>query len=112
MVGIDLVDIDRIEKALASTKFVQEVFTLSEREYCKKAENFAGIYCAKEAFVKAVGTGLTRSSFGEIEVLHYENGAPYYNLKGKASEALDKRKAHLPISHDKGVAIAICMLEK
>ncbi len=112
MVGIDLVSVSRIEKATQNPRFKSEVFTESEIAYCKTAQSFAGIYGAKEAFVKAIKTGLERSSFREIEVLHDDSGAPRYNLSGKMKEILGSKKAHLSISHDGDYAIAICLLEK
>ena len=57
-IGIDIVKISRIEKSIKSQSFLNKVFTENERAYCKKAENFTGIFAGKEAYFKALGTGL------------------------------------------------------
>lgn len=110
MVGVDVVSVERMEKALAQNGFIK-CFTEAERAHCKSAESYAGVYAAKEALVKATGTGLTRSALTEIEVKYELSGAPYYELSGKIKEIVGGRKVHLSISHDGGVAVAVCMLE-
>lgn len=111
MVGVDVIEVKRIKKAMSSARFASEVFTEGERAYCKGYDNFAGIYAAKEAFAKATGTGLTRSSFYEIEIAHDEKGAPYYELSERIKKMLGNKRAGLSISHDGGIAVAVCVLE-
>ena len=57
-IGNDIVLISRIEKSIKSPSFLNKVFTENERLYCKKVENFAGLFAAKEAYFKALGTGI------------------------------------------------------
>lgn len=116
MVGVDVVKIERIERALKSKHFSERVYTAAEREYCDgkagKAESYAGIYAAKEAVGKALGVGLNGLNFHDIEVFHDANGAPEVSLSGRAAKLVGERKVHLSVSHDGGIAVAFCVLEK
>lgn len=114
MVGIDVVAVKRIEKAIGNPRFVERVFTKNEYTYYQnrgKAETLAGFYAAKEAFCKAFGTGIDTGIFHDVEVLHSESGAPYFNLIGRARELCGEKKAHLSISHDGGIAVAAVSVE-
>lgn len=95
-VGTDIVKISRIEKSIKSDSFLQRVFTEQEREYCKRTESYAGIFAAKEAYFKAVGTGITQSLTG-VEILHDDKGKPYINGVSDCD---------VSISHDGEYAIA------
>lgn len=114
-IGCDIEKVNRI--ALSSDGFFEKYFTQKEREYAnskaKPMETFTGMYCAKEAFVKALGTGFDGSVFlSEIEILHDNNGAPYYSFKGNALLAVkEQSKAKLTISHTETDAIAFCLIE-
>lgn len=79
---------------------MQRVFTEGEREYCKKAESFAGIFAAKEAYFKALGTGI-KMPFTQLEVLHNASGKPYFN-------GIDH--CDLSISHDGDYAVATVII--
>ena len=114
MVGIDVVAVGRIKTAIENPKFVERVFTQKEYTYYKirnKAETLAGIYAAKEAFMKAFGKGVDIGVFHEIEVNHTESGAPIFNLTGRAKELADGKNVFLSISHDGGVAVAAVSVE-
>lgn len=99
-IGTDIVDISRIEESLEIASFKTSVFTVNEIEYCRNAENFAGIFAAKEAYFKALGTGITKK-LNSVEILHNENGKPY--LSGVAN-------CDVSISHDGGYAVAAVIL--
>lgn len=79
--GTDIIEISRIEKATKSEHFVKRVFTPNEIEYAKtksnKAQTYAGLFCAKESIVKALGTGFRELKFHDIEILHDDLGKPY-----------------------------------
>lgn len=96
-VGTDIIRISRIEKSIKNDSFLQEVFTESEQKYCKRAESYAGLFAAKEAYFKALGTGISRPMC-KVEILHKENGKPYF----ANDECCD-----LSISHDGDYAIAV-----
>ena len=81
-VGIDNIEVKRIKKQIDdSTKFKEKIFTVKEIEYCESkknyAESFAARFAAKEAFLKAIGTGWSNGlQFTDIEILNDENGKP------------------------------------
>jgi len=99
-IGTDLVRISRIEKSIKSESFLSKVFTDKEREYCKKAENFAGIFAAKEAYFKAVGTGI-KLPMTDVEILHNGAGKPFIN---------GKENCDVSISHDGDYAVAAVII--
>jgi holo-[acyl-carrier protein] synthase len=117
--GIDVCQIDRIEKALQKGEgFLKRYYTEAEREYLKNkksAQSAAGMYAAKEAFLKALGVGLMGGvALSDIGVAHNVLGCPSYALSQKAADAMAKTGAHvsyLSISHDAGIAAAVCVLE-
>lgn len=114
-IGIDLVEIERI-KAVYTRKgerFVNRVLTSREQEMWaglmhdyRKLEFLAGRFAAKEAFSKAVGTGLGKLSFQHIEILHDEKGAPMMVVDGYQAE-----KVFLSISHSKHYCVAQVVVE-
>ncbi len=120
-VGTDLVDIDRIKKILSINRdgFVKRV--LSEHEqalFANKADSAA--YCAKrfaakEAFAKALGTGIGRAvSFQDLTIRNNENGKPYFIPSEKLRQFLVEKnikQAHLSISDESQNAIAFVVLE-
>lgn len=118
-IGIDLVEIAKIERSMQSPAFMRKVFTQAEVEDCaslkNKAERLAGKFAAKEAFMKAVGRGLRQGLwFGQIEVLHDEATRPYLKITGEAerqAQRLNVGCTHLSISHAGGMAAAIVILE-
>lgn len=118
--GIDIIEIDRIEKAIiGSERFKNRIYTTNEILYCEgkkknKYESYAGLYAAKEAFIKAIGTGLREGSWQEIEIKHNDLGAPYIEVTGVfGAICLTKgvETIHLSISHCKSMAIAEVIIE-
>ena len=110
-VGIDIVEVERIAKSLGRGKFLERIYTVREREYlaAKKynPQSAAGLFAAKEAFSKAMGTGMRGFSFSDIEVLHTEAGAPYLRLYGGALKAAGEMVLSLSISHTDRYAAAV-----
>ena len=113
--GIDLIEISRIAKAIINPRFCKRVFSNAElRESKMLGHRLAGFFAAKEAMLKAMGTGLSNFSWQEIEVRHDPKGAPFLELTGKVRSFLtDKRvsRIHLSISHCKEYAVAQVILE-
>lgn len=99
-IGVDIVKISRIEKSIEKERFLREVFTEKEIAYCKTAQSFAGIFAAKEAYFKALGTGI-QLPLRRVEVLHGSTGKPYLS---------SVEKSDLSISHDGEYAIATVIL--
>ena len=110
MIGVDIVKIDRIKKAVESDHFVQRIFRPSERKYANNACMYAGIYAAKEAVFKLSGRGII-GSFTDIEIGHDNYGAPTVTLSGKIGELL-KDKVCVSISHDGEYAVAVASYDK
>lgn len=106
-VGIDSVEISRIKKSLEIPGFAKKVYSPEELEFLKRAESYAGNFAAKEAFSKALGTGIRGFSLNEISVLRDSLGAPYLKLDGKALEAAKGLSFTVSITHTKDIATAI-----
>ena len=119
-VGIDITDIERIQSLYTrhGRRFLQKVFTDQEIAYCENrfnpAQHFSVRFAAKEAAAKALGTGLMHGiAFRDIEVVSHD-GPPCIFLHKKAEEtaqSLDISKIHLSMSHDRGCAVAIVIME-
>lgn len=118
--GIDLVDIARMRRVLERTPtFAAKVFSEAERAYCESRANpeshYATRFAAKEAVVKALGTGFTQGiTVRDIEVVRTAKGLPRVALHGRALEiAREQGVVSLPISlsftHDEAVACAMAI---
>lgn len=99
-IGTDIIQISRILNSIQKQHFKESVFTPAEIEYCKTDQNFAGIFAAKEAYLKALGTGIDRR-LNTIEILHNEKGRPFIN---------GVQNCDVSISHDGEYAIATVIL--
>ena len=106
-VGADIVKISRIKKSLKKEAFVKRLFNKEEILKCSKIKNsancFAKRFAAKEAFSKALGTGISKGiNFNEIVVSNQKNGKPIIKLvngtKKKVDKKLNKRKFSISIS--------------
>ncbi|WP_066924534.1 NAD(P)H-hydrate dehydratase [Murdochiella massiliensis] len=117
MIGIDVVDIARFATGKQGSSFLHRVFTVEERRYIENSphpvETMAGLYAAKEAIGKALGTGIGSIPFHAMEIIHDDTGKPQVRLHGEASKQLKRccaRQAEIAITHDAGVAVAVCVL--
>ena len=119
LVGIDIIDATRMEKLIKNEHFLEKYFTKYEVEYVSHKFNptlsLAGIYSAKEAFLKALGIGIGGGiNLSDIEVCHEKSGKPY--IKVLALSAQDMLKTmnvediQISISHSDNMATAICTL--
>ncbi len=117
--GIDIIEINRIEKVFGSHKnFLKRIYTSDEVEYCKSRKNcyqhYAARFASKEAVLKAFGTGLRdKIKWTDIETLNDELGKPYVNLYGRAKElAMEKKIGEISVSlsHCKEYAVAHVLL--
>lgn len=119
-IGIDLCEISRMEKLLEDGRFLARYFSAEEQDYIRGkgktgAQSMAGIYAAKEALVKALGCGIVTADLGAVDVTHDKYGKPSYVLQGEyARLAEDKRISsfYLSITHDGGMAAAVCVAER
>lgn len=113
-VGIDTVEIKRIESLVQNKeRFLERVFSEKEQEeFIKrnnKTEHIAAAFCAKEAFSKALGTGIVGFNLNEVSLLHKENGKPYLAFTGKAQELVKQSNLSFDVSitHTESIASAI-----
>ena len=116
-IGTDIVSIKRIKLSLKKKNFINRIFNEKEILKCKKVVNryncFAKRFAAKEAFSKALGTGISNGiNFNEIIVLNNKSGKPYINLKGTTEKKINKifkkkkTKISLSLSDEKDYAVA------
>lgn len=110
MIGIDILEVKRVEKLIENQESAKKLFFSEELCYANSHHNpaihLAGCFCVKESVVKALGGGLIT----EVKVLHYESGKPYVELFGKAKELLGDKKIDISISHTSELATAICIV--
>ena len=110
-IGTDIVEISRIEKLMKNTNFLNRFFTSAEIEYiCDKPQSAAAAYAAKEAYAKALGTGVRGFSLKDIEVLHDSVGKPYINAQNSACR--ENSNTFVSLSHCDEYAIAYVVIEE
>ena len=119
--GIDVVEVERLDQALQrhGERLERRVFTDGELLVCRKRgdriQALAARFAAKEACLKALGTGWAGGlAFRQIEVVRAATGAPRLQLHGPAAEraaSLGVRRSHLSLTHQPGVAAAVVLLE-
>ncbi len=120
-VGIDIIDISRVKNIAEEygDDFISKLFTQNEIEYCESKNcpeiNFGARFAAKEAFLKALGTGLRGEiHWKDIEIIHNSMGKPTINLNGHAADSADElgvARVSLSLSHTKEYAVAVVILE-
>ena len=119
VIGCDIIEIVRIKKAVERASFSERVFTPEEREYCSSrglqaAASYAARFAAKEAVLKALGTGLRGGSLQEISITNDALGKPQVTLTGFYQELAKGKgvtKIHITMSHSRENAMATCVLE-
>lgn len=105
-IGNDIIEIHRIRKSLEKhgQRMLSRLFTQKEQAYCLKYEDpvprFAGRFSAKEAIVKALGTGIgEKVSWLDIEILNEESGKPYVCFSKRLKERVPDSQVLISISH-------------
>src|SRR6185437_8104184 len=122
--GVDIIEVDRIERALTrpvtGTRFRARVYTERETSYCEsrgrpRFQSYAVRFAAKEAAMKAMGTGWNRNvGWSEIEVVRERGHAPTIVLHGKAAEYAHRKRItafHLSLTHTAASAMAYVIAE-
>ena len=116
-IGVDITTVSRIKDSMEKGDFKNFVYSEKELEsfyfidkpkYSSLRANFA----AKEAFSKALGTGIRNFSLDEVEILRDGLGKPYFNFYGKAAEIMMGFSAQVSLSHEGDTAIAMVLLER
>ena len=116
--GVDIIEIPRIQQVLDryGQRFLDRVFTPSEIAYCRgRAPNLAGRFAAKEATMKALGTGVRGVGWKDIEVVRAESGAPSVKLHGRAEQRakrLQVGEISLSMSHSREYAVAFVVAQR
>lgn len=120
-IGMDLCQIERMEKALARPRFLERIYTPEEQARILSAANekrrheiAAGLFACKEAVSKALGTGMSGFGFSDIAVLPDSLGKPVCTLSGKALErfrAVGGESIFVTITHESGMAAATAVIE-
>jgi holo-[acyl-carrier protein] synthase len=118
-IGIDIVHIKRMERWLENAKLLQRFFHPDEIAFAlslgkNASQTLAARFAAKEAFGKALGTGLANLKLAEIMVINNNNGKPELKLCGTARKALENsgaQRAHISLSHERENALAMVVLE-
>ncbi len=114
MIGIDIVSIERIKhfKERFGNKALEKFLTPEEIVLIKSDETLAGFFAAKEAISKALGLGISqRCGFFDIKLHKDIRNAPYFTLSHHLIEAFCITDTSLSITHDKGFAIAVAVIE-
>ena len=117
-IGNDIIEIERIEKAISKEGFKNKVYTQRELKNIKKrgdrVETYAGIFSAKEAISKAIGTGVRKFSLTDLEILNDDLGKPYVVVSEKLDKIIKSKKEdyqiEISISHSKKYATAIAVI--
>ena len=112
-VGTDILEIARIKRRIdKKDRFFERFYGDDERAELERrnyhAHTATGMFCAKEAFSKALGTGIVGFSLREVQLLHNENGAPYLKLSGNAERLAAQRNMRfsVSVSHTDTIATA------
>ena len=117
-IGNDIIEIERIEKAISKESFKNKVYTQRELENIEKrgdrVETYAGIFSAKEAISKAIGTGVREFSLTDLEILNDDLGKPYVVVSEKLDKILKAKKEdyqiEISISHSRKYATAMAII--
>ncbi len=111
--GVDIIEIERIASVMKSDLFLEKHYTKTEREYIASkgsgaVQSAAAFFAAKEAFAKALGSGVRGFSLCEVGVAHLPSGKPYLEFFGRAAELVEESgfSFSLSLSHSRDYAVA------
>jgi holo-[acyl-carrier protein] synthase len=116
--GLDLVEIARVAESLErhGQAFAERILHPDEERArlgtAEGAAHLAGLFAAKEAVMKALGTGMAGAAFREIAILNRPGGEPYVRLEGRALETANRRSVrewHVSITHSRTMAAAVAV---
>ena len=117
-IGNDIIEIERVEKAISKEGFIAKVYTQREIENIVKrgnrTETYAGIFSAKEAISKAIVTGVREFALTDLEILNDDLGKPYVIVSDKLNKIIQRKKENyqieIAISHSKKYATAMAII--
>ncbi len=113
--GVDIVEIDRIAYTVDrwGDRFLKRIYTRDEIDYCRgRSPQLAGRFAAKEAVMKALGTGVRGVGWKDIELVRARSGAPSVRLHGRAlarAERLGITEVAISMSHSRDYAVAFAV---
>ena len=119
--GIDIIEVERVQHNIEKEAgFAEMIFSKNEIGYCEskanKFQHYAARFAAKEAFLKAIGTGwLAGMQFNEIEIVNNDEGKPELMVSGSTQKTLSSfaiSKVLVSLSHLKTFATAVVVIEK
>tara|TARA_B100000965_G_scaffold310243_1_gene269579 strand:- start:242 stop:625 length:384 start_codon:yes stop_codon:yes gene_type:complete len=121
-IGVDIIQNNRIKKAIKNKLFIKRTFSKNEIRYSKNILNktnfFAKRFAAKEALAKAIGTGFSKNlNFKDIEIINDKNGKPYYSQTKKINTFINRKfkikkfKLFLSISDEKDYSVAFTTIQ-
>jgi holo-[acyl-carrier protein] synthase len=116
--GVDIIEICRVRQVFEryGQRFLERVYTPAEAAYCRgRAPNLAGRFAAKEATMKALGTGVRGVGWKDVEVVRHESGAPAIRLHGRAqtrAQSLGVWEISLSMSHSRDYAVAFVVVRR
>lgn len=116
--GVDIIEIDRVRRVLEryGQRFLDRVFTPGEILYCRgRAANLAARFAAKEATMKALGTGVRGVGWKDIEVIRHESGAPAIELHKRGQQRalrLAVQEISISLSHSRDYAVAFVVVQR
>lgn len=120
-IGVDIAKVSRFEKWLENPKMIERFFNDAEKVErgtpSFRCQHYASRFAAKEAFSKALGTGIVGFALTEVFVTNGKFGEPYINVMGSAKDLLESRcgkdaKVFVSISHEKEYAVATVVIER
>jgi holo-[acyl-carrier protein] synthase len=119
-IGTDIIEVKRVGKMVArGRQYLETIFTEKEMHYCeakaRKSEHYAARYAAKEAILKALGTGWRGGlAYSDIEIINEEMGQPQVLVRGEVRNFFNDhqiQKTLISLSHTREIAIAVVILE-
>lgn len=121
-IGCDIVKVSRLEKwvqsedSLIKRFFNEKEWVPSGASFTRKCESYAGKFAAKEAFSKALGTGISGFSLSDVYVVKDKRGKPEFCVSGDAAKLVEEMcgkdyTVHISISHEKEYAVAYAVIE-
>ena len=119
-IGTDIAEVRRFEKWVKNPEMLERFFNEKERSSAKSeaalCQHYAVRFAAKEAFSKALGTGITGFGLKDVYITNDSEGKPLLNIEGAAlslmKERLGECRAFVSLSHEKEYALAFVILEK
>jgi holo-[acyl-carrier protein] synthase len=122
-IGVDIIKNNRVRSSLKNNNFIKRIFSKNEilisKKFTNKTNYFSKRFAAKEAFVKALGTGFRDGlNFKDIEIFNDKSGKPHYLINSKIKNYIKKKKKvknfelFLSISDEKEYSIAFTIIQK